>query len=550
MNRQTGTSTTATIIRMGHHIARGALCLLFGSCSLFTNEKITDYLNQQENTIEIVKLEDPTSFQLDSDSVVSIPSDSDCTLTYVVKNPQGLQLSATVTNTSDANTLVSALSVPYTYEVTSDNNYVKVTLTKEMLRFMDMGGVVSPVVQLSAQNYEYTIEPYTEEIRANSAPPPVEGACVMVDTSYAREKTSAHEASKGRYVLCFNLPDVLFDSTGIQYDTTKIYVAGVDSTYTKGINLGLNTTDNTWNTNDLPSSYSTKLEGNAYNSPTTVTFTAGKHPVYLCTPTYATSGDERSYTITLEDAKGLQSEVSVNVQSTQLKPVTANFIDDATILSSGRYAIPLESDSNGTVASYYTVVLAAPTKTNKPVETVSDVDVYYRVYTVQNNSIYTLLTTGKVLNEYTCNLTKGSYRIESFAHKEGYIDSIISCWDLEIGNVLDYGITIEAPDSVYFKLTLSPLILSTYTIVTNHTLTLTIVGYNSDTNEALVNPTFTEVKLTLYDKGTAYVPPTAPADPYTLDVPLYIQKDSYDVFAEFVYKGVVYSGKFVISVID
>ncbi len=77
---------------------------LFNSCSLFTSftdTKITDYLNQQSTEIKIVDAEFSESFPLDNDNVISIPSDSDYTIKYLIQNPNGLKIAATVTNNSD-----------------------------------------------------------------------------------------------------------------------------------------------------------------------------------------------------------------------------------------------------------------------------------------------------------------------------------------------------------------------------------------------------------------------------------------------------------------
>src|SRR5574344_2161965 len=133
------------------------LSLTVLSCSLFSSEKITDYLNNQTNDVEIVELEKPGNYDLDKEGVISVPSDEDCTLTYVIKNPQGLHIDTTVTNVSDGTSSLSSLTAPYTFEVTDDNNYVKVTLTKEMLHLMEMGGNVSPIIAIAAQNYDLDI---------------------------------------------------------------------------------------------------------------------------------------------------------------------------------------------------------------------------------------------------------------------------------------------------------------------------------------------------------------------------------------------------------
>jgi len=517
--------------------------LSFSSCSLFTSfkdTKITDYLNQQSTEIKIVDAEFSNSFPLDKDKVISIPSDSDYTIKYLIQNPDGLKIDSTVTNNSDES--VSSLLVPYTYEITEDNNYVNVTLTKEMLKLMEKGGDISPVVLIAAESYGYDIDPYTYAFRANSPPPVVEGACLMIDTSYAREQTSSAAASKGRYVLCLNLPEEVFDSNGIHNDLNKIYITGINAAYTKGVPLDIDTENKTWNTNALPSSYSTGLVKNSYNGTAAVTFSPKKYPVYILTSTYSSKSDTQEYTITLEDTKGLKSTVNLNTQSCQLKPVTAN-------VEEGKTYQLLDS------AKYYTAILKAPTScVGVAVPTsIEDVDVYYRLYIMENKK-YTLLSQGNVTDSYSSNLTEGYYKIEAYAHKEGYVDSELSTWSFIVGNIDDVSISIETTWDVSFEMTLTPLILSQYKISTNHTLTLSISAKDKNgtalTDEEFAALGITDVSLKLYDRDTQYIPATESDNDYALDVPLYIQADTYTVSASLIYKETIYTGNFSISVVE
>lgn len=427
-------------LRYATEILLTLVVILYGatSCSLFSSEKITDYLNKQTCEVKVVQLQEPDNYILDGESVISVPSDKDCTLSYIIKNPQGLKISATVTNKADEGGLLSSLVAPYTAAASEDNNYVTVTLTKDMLRIMEKGGDVSPVISLSAAGYSEAIESYSTAVRSNSVPLRLEGACVMIDTSEAVYSGSI--SSKGQYVLCFNLPERIFDANDIQCDASKVYVTGLNTTltiylkYEKGVSLNIDTAAHTWNTTDLPNAHSTGYAKNPYMNNNAVEFIAGSFPVYILTGVQATDNDSRDFAITLEDAKGLRTSVTVNTQYSKLKPVTANCTSE-TVNEDGQYVIPLV-DSEGNPAAYYSIVLTSPTKTSKLLENVDGVSISCRVYRYDGASSYVLVASGSAENSYSYNVADGVYYVVAYAYKDGYIDSTMATWELLVGNYL------------------------------------------------------------------------------------------------------------------
>jgi len=534
--------------RIGFLFAFLLMAVHFISCSLFTDQKITDYLYDKSQKIQIAEARFSTPSQTDKEGVISISSENECVVTYLVNNPNGLALHATVTNAADGNSAIAALANPYTATVSDDNNYVFVTLTEEMLRRMDMGNDVSPVVSLAADSYTGEIPAFTEKIRANSKPPAVTGACVMLDTSYALNATSSHDSSKGKYVLCFNLPDELFDSGGIHGDVKKVYATGLSSVYSKGIALNINAAANTWNTTDLPSNPSALYGANTYLSPVTVTFVPGKHPVYLLTQVQAYYGDSQNFTITLEDEKGLQSNAVVAVNSTKLKAVTTN-ITNETQLASGKYQIALV-DALGNKTDYYTVTMAAPVKTNKPLETVSGASVLYSLYT--GSVTYTLLTTGSGNEGCSFNLPAGSYKITAHAQKDGYVDSDETSWEFIVGDDADKIVTATnvGDATVRFELSLSPLVFSRKIISSRHDMTFSATGYTVPANTTIASPALSNVLLVVMNSGKKYVSSEGSADAYTVSLPLDVHANRYQVTASFVYNSLTYSGSFYIYVLE
>lgn len=340
--------------------------VLCSSCNFFSSDSFTEYLKKNETEIEVVESRFQSEYPSDGSDVVSIPSNDDCKITYVVRNPLGLSITPVVTNKADTQSALASLSNPYSFETSDDNNYVIVTLTKEMLVAIEMGGDVSPVINLTASGYGAEIPEYSYRIRANAPPLFVEGACVMIDTAY---KTTS---SKGHYVLCFNLPEIIFDSTGNQCDIDKIYITGLDSV----------------------------------------------------------TGQSIDYTIKLVDAKGLSSFVAVNTQSLKLGAPTTN-ITSQEELAGGSYSISL-TGASGT-ADYFTAVITAPASTNNPTASVEGASVVYKVYKVTNSN-KTMYSSGYSVSSYSVNFTAGTYLIESYAHKDGYVDSEIQSWSFTVSN--------------------------------------------------------------------------------------------------------------------
>ncbi len=440
----------------------GVLCLL-SSCSLFTT-KISDFLYEQENKIYVSSIEFDTTYPTDSDGITCIPSNEDIPLRFLIQNPGAFPLTASIETQADSSSVLSDFSSSERYTYNSDpgtTDVVELVYTKEMLTALEKnkaGTDISPTLYLYASDdytYEDSIDPYVATLNVNSPPPPVQGACVMVDEAF---KTNS---SKGKYVLCFNLPDDLFskdnDDYGIHSDVitgkieglTGIIDAGDNTSvsykkFEQGFSLELDPESGTYNTVYLPSKEPIKLGVNSYTnvqSSTTAdgmpaaTFGAWTYPVYITDGAYSYSGDVREYTITLIDEAGLESSVTVATNSHQLKPVTAN--------ADSTEVITLADDE------YYTLILTAPTRTVGTIfEEVSDVTIVYKIYSKDystGSAVTTLIKKGEELDTVSCQLYEGTYVVQAYAHKEGYIDSEILNVTLYLGAKIEVEMNIETP---------------------------------------------------------------------------------------------------------
>ena len=444
------------------YILFSALCMLtqilFFGCSFFIADKpkLTDFLYEQENRIYVSSVSYENEYPTDSDGVLCIPSHEDVTLKFLIQNPSASSLTADITTAADSR------SKNYQYDSSiGKTDIVELKYTKEMLTLLEMqkqGTDISPTLQLTTSG-EYTyadsIEPYTETLRVNSAPPAVQGACVMVDGAFAGAQTG------GKYVLCFNLPEDLFskdnEDYGIHSDVIKGRIEGLTGVIDAGENttvsskkfeqsfdLELNAAAGTYNTVYLPHDKPSSLMPNAYanggsdttaNGMPAANFGAWTYPVYITDNAYSSAGDVREYTITLIDEAGLETSVTVATNSKQLKPVTAN--------ADPTEVVTLQQDE------YYTLILTAPTQTvGTAFDEVSDVTIVYKIYQKDYSGstvTSTLVKKGEALNEVSCQLYEGTYSVFAYAHKDGYIDSEILKVNLYLGAKVEVPITINPP---------------------------------------------------------------------------------------------------------
>ncbi len=312
------------------------------------------------------------------------------------------------------------------------------------------------------QTFTMNVEAYTSNIRINTPPPYVQGACIMLDES---TKTAS---STGNYVICFNLPDTVFYADGIHRDVKKLYVTGLKASNAReleeGIELNIDFDAGTY-TNDalsLETGSTVNLKKLYENNPyyndgmPAVEFNPGEHPVYIWDEGHTFSQNpNHTYTVTLEDEAGLTSTAILNSRYLRLdKPTARN--GDRTYEEGVIYlSFPVDEEGNPLI-KYFVLNLVAPDKTvGTAVKNITDVNVHYEIYSLnilrdQHNTglIYTNIANyqeGSALDAKALRLTNGTlYDIRAYAYKDGYLGSELAHWYVTSGNYRYVDVEVES----------------------------------------------------------------------------------------------------------
>lgn len=464
--------------------------LIFSACFFSCKrEPIFDYLEQNSSKIEVSRMTSNIDLPLDADDYLSLPSNQDVILNYQIKNALGYELDYTYELPSTTQTVIENLlenskiysETNYSSEM-SDNFVVIVSLPQDFLYQIERSQIenagpgtdFSAILNLTSQDYVYNgssqIDSFTEKIRVNSPPPCVQGGVIMVDSGTSTDK------SLGCYVLCFNLPDTIFESKGIHRDVTQIKIEGLSNKvdyispqkrYSKGIDLNIDFSSDsiTYNTTYLPNEASStlkldRIEYNnvgAYGFPA-VEFKPGTYPVYIAdTNNFSSSGDNRTYTITLYDEKGLSSSIKLNTLFYQLEKVKAK--THKTYYESGDPKTPkslnISLTDKETEQGYLFFNLEAPTGVvGGTIFDISDAQIYYSIYSLDilallpsSANMSSIENASWVKDSYTRFEEKNAsspvvlqlndnhiYKIDAFARKDGYLDSNVATWIVNCGN--------------------------------------------------------------------------------------------------------------------
>ncbi len=459
------------------------LLLFLLTCFSCKREPIFDYLNQNSKKIEISQMTSNIDLPTDNDGYLSLPSNQDVILSYQIKNALGYELNYTYELPSATQTLIQnllAASKIYSetnYSTQITNNFVVIVslpqdflyqIERSQLENAGPGTDFSATLNLTSQDYVYNgssqIDSFTKNLRVNSPPPCVQGGVIMVDSGTSTDK------SLGCYVLCFNLPDTIFESNGIHRDVTKIKIEGLSNKvdyispqkrYSKGIDLNIDFSNNSisYNKTDLPDTTSSTLDLSrieynnvgAYGFPA-VKFEPSNYPVYIAdTNNFSSSGDNRTYTITLYDEKGLSSSVKLNTLFYQLENVKAK--THKTYYNQGNLNVSLTDKE--TAQGYLFFNLESPTGVvGGTIFDVKDAQIYYSIYSLDmlallpsSANMDSIKNVSWVKDSYTrfeeqhadspvvLKLNDNHiYKIDAFARKDGYLDSNVATWVVNVGN--------------------------------------------------------------------------------------------------------------------
>ena len=544
--------------------------VLFFSCeNPFDNVSVSgtgiqSFYANQTTQIKIAECIYEKDYPLDNKKNLCVPSNEDLVITYKIQNPQGLPVF--IQNYSNASDSllneIPADEIPESVYKISEikNNTFTLALTKEFLTLVEKnesGADITPSFLLGLPDeYNASFEEYKNPLVVNTPPPQVQAAVIMLDKGYA---SSGFQETLGRYVLCFNLPDSMFKQKGtdVHSDVKTIKITGLSGApgvkFERGVDLNISYDDaaGKWTMNSsLNTVRPDLLSKNEYNNEMTgnglpaVEFFESNHPVYITDSKNASYGDDCTYKITLIDEKGLSSSVTVLSNSRQLKPVIIN-VDDGQIVPF------VDSETN---ERYFTLVLTAPKETEGTAYSeVDDVTIHYNLYEVNPGlSNNTLIETGEAKTLKNFNLKDGGYYLETYASKDGYVDSVYERRIFYVGNRLENGVEIELPEKYVMYMALSSLNFNRATLEQNHTLSLSLQVVDNKGNTLPPETSdISEIKFILQDKNSTYELESGES-PYEVELPQFLrdveEEAKYNVIVKVTYRENTYSQTFELSV--
>ena len=176
---------------------------------------IDDYLSYWSTQAAIVRsgFDPAITVQTDTDTIQSIPSSSDVTVTFTVRNPKnftfqlprdaGAPTDIIVFPTGVASTMTGSPKQPNDYELTQDS-YSQLTLTykKEFLQKYEYGKKnIGPTITLYAKDGRKFSETFKINVKANTPPPNLIYRAIG-------KTTAADGSGKHYYVLFLEVPDM------------------------------------------------------------------------------------------------------------------------------------------------------------------------------------------------------------------------------------------------------------------------------------------------------------------------------------------------------
>lgn len=203
---------------------------------------IDDYLSYWSTQAAIVRsgFDPAITVQTDTDTIQSIPSSSDVTVTFTVRNPKnftfqlprdaGAPTDIIVFPTGVASTMTGSPKQPDDYELTQDS-YSQLTLTykKEFLQKHEYGKKnIGPTITLYAKDGRKFSETFKLNVKANTPPPNLIYRAIG-------KTTAADGSGKHYYVLFLEVPDMyreINSSELLHKDITQLSIAEGSGSYT------------------------------------------------------------------------------------------------------------------------------------------------------------------------------------------------------------------------------------------------------------------------------------------------------------------------------
>ena len=176
---------------------------------------IDDYLSYWSTQAAIVRsgFDPAITVQTDTDTIQSIPSSSDVTVTFTVRNPKnftfqlprdaGAPTDIIVFPTGVASTMTGSPKQPDDYELTQDSNsQLTLTYKKKFLQKHEYGKKnIGPTITLYAKDGRKFSETFKLNVKANTPPPNLIYRAIG-------KTTAADGSGKRYYVLFLEVPDM------------------------------------------------------------------------------------------------------------------------------------------------------------------------------------------------------------------------------------------------------------------------------------------------------------------------------------------------------
>ena len=169
------------------------------------NAPIKEWFDEYTNTAAVEEYQISYSSVIDNESSVCIDSNSDKTVTFLMRNPRDYTLDMTFTS-EDGTDITCTQNV-------NDKTSAHITFPQSFLLQHEGGGQIGGRVTLTEHETLREFTPYEFSMKCNTPPPQVKGQAIMVSA-----------AAGSKYVVCFYLPSTELNSSTHNRDTHTIFI--------------------------------------------------------------------------------------------------------------------------------------------------------------------------------------------------------------------------------------------------------------------------------------------------------------------------------------
>ena len=407
-----------TAVRAVLHVCAALLCasmaFIFAACDFFTptwNEPVGEWFRKYTSEAAIDR-HVFSSFYTGTDGLSCVSTESDCTVTFYMRNPQNYDLAPRCSFSGGIGASSSSIPTPTIVQDASDRSMLRMTLPQQFLRDNDIGKDGAKPVEINVRigqgwdgtQYLREFGSYSFSFVCNSAPPALEGAVVYKEVG---------GSGSGSYVVFFNAPDKALmkerhsDVTHIIINGSRHEVAIEDDgemTFCDAVFTKVSVSD----INDT-AKYTPALEKKTF------THISGRD-IWRYETGHSTSGGSRTYTLSLADKLGVAgsaTSASTNTAKLAMPSITTkDAVTEVGFAPTGVNLLAYDAWSTGDPLQS-TISIIAPTQANGDnVIPVSDVTVCWKLSGDSNNT-----GTGNVP------VLQGVHDLTVWAEKDGFESS-------------------------------------------------------------------------------------------------------------------------------